>query len=343
MARSYSVSLNVLSELPPRLAAGLDALLAAHDRHRLEAAAVRLSDAYRAQGASASRAARTPEDAAAYAAYRAPATYAAAAAVFGQIRLRRPNWEPRSVLDLGAGPGVTSWAAATVWPGIEQFTLVEAESEMSSLGRSLATAAPGALAGARWVQGDAATDAGQADLVVASYVLGEVDARRFDAVTGRLWSSTRDTAVVVEPGTPAGYARVIGVRQAVVASGGFTIAPCPHDGACPLQPGDWCHFATRLPRGEAHRTVKNVSRGFEDEKFSYAAFSRVPAEGGAARIIRPPLLRSGHVHLDVCGPDGIGRRIVSRRDKELYRAARDLRWGDAAPSDMSPPPRTDTA
>ncbi|MGI8802059.1 MAG: small ribosomal subunit Rsm22 family protein, partial [Solirubrobacteraceae bacterium] len=47
----------------------------------------------------------------AYAAYRAPATYAAVAAALTQVRLLRPEWRPRTLLDLGAGPGVAAWAA----------------------------------------------------------------------------------------------------------------------------------------------------------------------------------------------------------------------------------------
>ena len=141
-------------------------------------------------------------------------------------------------------------------------------------------------------------------------------------------------------GWHAGYRRVLAARTLLVAEGGFTVAPCPHDADCPLAGDDWCHFATRLPRGEAHRAVKRVARGFEDEKFSYVVVSRSLVERAAARIIRPPLVRSGHVYLDTCERQGIARRIVTRRDKDAYRAARKLGWGDALAIDR--PPTTDT-
>ena len=302
-----------------------------HDRVRLEAAATRLSETYRAGGPGASRVARTTEDVAAYAAYRAPATYAAAIAVLGEISARLPGWRPSSVLDVGAGPGVASWAAATVWPDIARFTLVEAEPEMIVAGRRLA---PAALATGRWIHGDVSADVDSADLVIASYVLGELGEGGVASLAAQLWPRTDGALALIEPGTPAGYRRIITARSALVGEGGRTAAPCPHDDACPLMGDDWCHFATRLPRSEAHRAVKGVSRGFEDEKFSYVALSRASVVRAAGRVIRPPLVRSGHVHLDICGPDGIARRIVSRRDKELYRAARDLRWGDSIPPDM---------
>ncbi len=316
-----------LPELPPSLAAGLDALLDVYDRRRLEAAATRLSETYRGREEGASRAARTAEDVAAYAAYRAPATFAAVEDVLRRIATQRPDWRPGSVLDVGAGPGIASWAAAAVWPEIERFTLVEAEPEMIALGQRLAVAAPTRpLATAQWVSGDAAVPGEPADLVLASYVLGEL--RDVDQAVRRLWERAADTLVLVEPGTPAGYARVIEAREGVLAAGGFTLAPCPHDTACPLTGGDWCHFAVRLSRGEAHRVVKGVSRGFEDEKLSYAALSRSAAPRPAARIIRPPLVRSGHIHLDTCEAGGLAHRIVSRRDKDAFRAARKAGWGD---------------
>src|SRR5688500_3521799 len=82
--RAYGARM-VSPELPAALAAGLDELVERSERTRLESAARRLSAAYRAEGGGG-RVARTAEEAAAYATYRAPATYAAAAAVLGRVR-----------------------------------------------------------------------------------------------------------------------------------------------------------------------------------------------------------------------------------------------------------------
>ena len=98
-----------------------------------------LATTYRAGGPAATRAARTSGDVAAYLATRAPATYAAVADVFHQIRLAPARTgQPASVLDLGAGPGVASWAAVETWPGIATVTFVEAEPEMVRAGKTLA-------------------------------------------------------------------------------------------------------------------------------------------------------------------------------------------------------------
>ena len=315
--------------LPAALRDGIEQLVAGADRRRVEQAAQRLSEAYRAGGPPAARAARTADDVAAYLATRAPATYAAVAEVFRQICLARPDWEPASVLDLGAGPGIAAWAAVETWPGIDRVTLVEAESEMVRAGRVLADSGREALREASWTVADVGAATAHADLVVASYVVGELGPKALDGFVRHAWARTSDTLVIVEPGTTTGYERVLAVRAAVIAAGGSTLAPCPHDTPCPLPEGDWCHFATRLPRSRTHRIAKGAARGFEDEKFAYAVLCRSPHPLPEARVIRRPDPRPGHVVLDLCTLSGIEQRTVSRREGDEYRGARKLRWGDA--------------
>ena len=115
----------------------------------------------------------------------------------------------------------------------------------------------------------------------------------------------------------------------MIAAGGSTVAPCPHDLPCPLPADDWCHFAVRLPRSKLHRRAKGVELGYEDEKFSYAVLSRVPVPKAGARIIRQPQVRSGHVHLVTSEPDGIHQRTVSRKQGARFKQAKRAAWGDS--------------
>lgn len=316
--------------LPHDLREAIDEIVGRADRRSVEQAARRLSDAYRAGGSGAERAARSTDDVAAYLAVRAPATYAAALAVFRHVQAARPGWSPSSLLDLGAGPGIASWAALAAWPGIRGLALVEPESEMAAAGLALATAAPPPLRNATWTRGDARTARlPQAELVVASYLLGELPETGMADFVARAWSATTDVLVIVEPGTTGGYERVLETRSAVLRAGGFTLAPCPHDDACPLVAGDWCHFAVRLPRSRTHRAVKEAERGFEDEKVAYAALARDPVEPPHARIIRRPEQHPGHIVLTLCTRDGVERRTVTRSQKDAYREARKRAWGDA--------------
>ena len=314
--------------LPDALQAGIDEVVGAGDRRELERAAHTLSDAYRAGGSAAARAAHTKGDVAAYLATRAPATFAAAAEVFRQIELARPGWSPSSILDLGAGPGIAAWAALQAWPGLSAVTLVEAESEMVRAGKALAAHGPQALQQAQWTVADVGRTTTKADLVVVSYVLGELEPVELPRFAHDAWSRAGDTLVVIEPGTTPGYERVLAVRDAVIAAGGSTLAPCPHDDACPLPEGDWCHFATRLARSRTHRLAKGAERGFEDEKFAYAVLTRATHPAAEPRVIRRPDLRPGHVVLDLCTAAGLERRTVSKRDGADYRTARKVAWGD---------------
>lgn len=99
------------------------------------------------------------------------------------------------------------------------------------------------------------------DLVVAAYMLGELpdDAVRHRVVAD-LWARTNDVLVLIEPGTPVGNQRVLAARAAVLATGDcHVIAPCPHDGACPMQgTKGWCHFSQRFERSRLQREIKNM-------------------------------------------------------------------------------------
>ena len=96
--------------LPAELKAALEAKL--HGLSRSDAAerSARISETYRGGGGSA--AIRTEADALAYALSRMPATYAAVTASLNALVEIRPDFAPTSLLDVGAGPGTATWAAA---------------------------------------------------------------------------------------------------------------------------------------------------------------------------------------------------------------------------------------
>ena len=68
---------------------------------------------------------------------RMPATYAANRRVFAEIRARYPSFQPRRMLDFGAGPGTSVWAAHDTWgqEAVREATLVEPSLAMLHLGR----------------------------------------------------------------------------------------------------------------------------------------------------------------------------------------------------------------
>ncbi len=304
----------------------------------LSAGVQRLMEAYRSGEAQVAPVLATRRDAAAYAAYRMPATAAATAAAFSQLRLALPGWSPSSVLDFGAGTGGASWAIADQLACPVRLTLLEQSAEAVRLGRAiLAESASAALRGATWrtwqlAAGEppsAPTDT--ADLAAAAYLLGELSPPQ-QAQLVDMAMLAAPVVLLVEPGTPAGHRRIVAARARLLAAGLAVAAPCPHQFACPLEvPGDWCHFAVRVQRSAVHRQAKGAELSYEDEKFSYVAAARpwagVP-DRPVARVVRRPRLRKNLVLLDVCGADGQQVTVpIGKSRGEAYRRARKVPWG----------------
>src|SRR4030088_886991 len=146
-------------------------------------------------------------------------------------------------------------------------------------------------------------------------MMGESGAAEQKALAELMWQKTGDTLLVVEPGTPAGYARIIALRERLIALGAHVAAPCPHDGKCPLQTPDWCHFTQRLSRSRAHMQVKGVELAFEDEKFAYVALTRAPVAQRPARVLAQPDVTKVEVTAKLCTPAGLALAKVPRRAK----------------------------
>jgi ribosomal protein RSM22 (predicted rRNA methylase) len=174
-----------------------------------------------------------------------------------------------------------------------------------------------------------------ADLVVASYMIGEISDAERTVLAELMWAKTRDTLLIVEPGTPAGYRRIIALREQLIAAGAHVAAPCPHGGKCPLTAPDWCHFTQRLPRSRAHKQIKGAELPFEDEKFSYVALTRAPVAQHRARVLAQPVVTKVEVTAKLCTPDGLVVAKVPRRAKADYARARRWRWGAAVTDETS--------
>jgi ribosomal protein RSM22 (predicted rRNA methylase) len=316
-------------DLPAELKAALDGKLRGFSRNDAAGRAASISKTYRDGGGSG--AIRTETDALAYALARMPATYAAVTASLNALVGIRPDFAPESLLDVGAGPGTATWAAAETFPSLQRFTLLDANDALRTLALDLARDST-RLGQINYDRGEARTALAKADaaeLVVASYMIGEIGDAEQRALAGLMWEKTRDTLLVVEPGTPAGYARIIALREQLIAKGAHVIAPCPHDGKCPLEPPDWCHFSQRLQRSRAHMQVKVAELPFEDEKFAYVALTRAAVAQRPSRVLAQPVVSKIEVAAKLCTTDGLAFRKVPRRAKADYASARRWRWGDA--------------
>src|SRR5215468_9057987 len=167
-------------DLPPDLKAGLARLAEGVSRKAIAERAAAQSRIYRAGGGS--QAIATDAAAVAYALVRMPATYAAAIAVFDAARDVLPAFQPRSLLDVGAGPGTATFAAARAFDSIADIRLLDANASLRALALTLMVEADNetlrqVVPRQSYQQGDALTllvKAQPADLVIASYTAGEI-------------------------------------------------------------------------------------------------------------------------------------------------------------------------
>jgi len=320
-------------QLPPALREAIDRELEGVSLRDLARASDALSQRYRAEVRDGRLHLSDDLAARAYLATRLPATFGAISRALHAVTEVRPDFAPHSLLDAGAGPGTATWAAAQHWSTLQDAVLVEASPTIASVGQRLLQSL--ALDQAIWLP--ATLDSGLAtlaprDLVLIAYVLDELAQAARAPLIAQLWRLTADTLVIVEPGTPAGWRRILQARDLLIAEGAHLLAPCPHSRACPLAAPDWCHFSARVARSRQHRGAKGGTVPWEDEKFIYLVASRKPGNVSEARVIAPPRSSKAAITLKLCRNDGrAGEQTFEKRAGQPFKTARKLDWGDPLP------------
>lgn len=299
----------------------------------------------------------SPEAALTYLAHRYPATWAANFRVLYELARRAPEFQPRRVMDYGAGPAPGLTAVQEIWPGIMEYaTAIEPSEHMTQLGKYLTTDLE--MPAIHWQRCLYDSIEEPLDLIIASYVQMEVKGQESrDALVKRLWARLRPGGVLVliEPGTPTGFRFMHNTRELLISRVGpenfHFVAPCPHEGMCPLAltGRDWCHFSQRVRRTPHRVYCKGSTRRFmEEEKFSFLCIRRSPGPRSKyrceehaptaheksyfwPRIMFPVIKAGGHSLIDVCcAPQNFERISVSKSKAHSfgYRWSRKAMWGD---------------
>src|SRR5207244_2622401 len=98
--------------------------------------------------------------------------------------------------------------------------LVEKSASIRELGERFSASL--GLARIAWIGEEfpaALRDLEPCDLVTLAYVLDEIDEDERDELIDRLWQVTRDVLILVEPGTTAGWQRILSARDRLIAAG----------------------------------------------------------------------------------------------------------------------------
>lgn len=261
---------------------------------------------------------------------RMPATYAAISQVFKEFP---QGCQIESVLDIGAGPGTGLWAVRERFPTLKAYTGLEADETFIRMAQCLngSIVEPEKV---QWLKGKYPSNLPdiRADLVLLSYTLGENSSEILTTTIDHLWRcNVSEWLVIIEPGTPKGFQNILKARELLIKTGGYIYAPCKGNYLCPLSFKDWCHFSIRLKRTQVQKQIKNATLPYEDEKFSYLIVRKTESavKSDEARIIKKPIVRSGHITLDLCSKDPYERITISKSQKAEYQQAKKLEWGDS--------------
>jgi len=274
---------------------------------------------------------QSKEEKLAYVGYRMKATLGAIHFVLKQLKKEIKDFEVKTILDLGAGPGTSLWSFPLVFDTLEKITLLERDLELMQMGKRLFSRSEISFeTKVLWNHADFVTtkELDQADLILFSYSFGEIDPRFDEEVLKKVFHSAGQYIVMIEPGTPVGYQRILKARKTLIDLGCHTLAPCPHDKVCPLTPQDWCNFSTRIQRTSIQRVLKQGTLNFEDEKFSYIVMGKKKAQHVVERALEDPKVLKEKVIVKLCVDEGLRYQEVPRRDSERYKKAKKLKNGD---------------
>lgn len=273
---------------------------------------------------------------------RAPAEYAILVRVLDEIRRRLPDYKPRSFFDFGSGVGTGTWAVNTYWKkDIFEYFTVDTSSHMNDIARLILCSGRDnvAMPFKSYFQRQflpASADL-KYNIVLSAFSLFEMPnmQSRLETIQ-KLWNKTEDFLIIVEQGTNAGFRVVNEAREFVINSAdkGYAFAPCPNDNVCPryLEHETPCNFLMK------YETLGFLSKiEVLADLFSYVILrkgERPSDDPQWPRIVRAPIVRSGHTNCKLCTKSGELKEIIfskGKHDQTTYRTARSSNWGDTLP------------
>ncbi len=275
---------------------------------------------------------KSSEEALAYCISRMPATFCAMTEALKHSieMLNISNDSFESMLDVGSGTASATLAVLKSF-NIKNIKCIERENYMSNIAKDFFTSND-----ISWYSEDVtkiSTEDFKSDLVVSAYMVNELAENDLLRTVDFLWNNTKKMLLIVDPGTPDDYARMMAVRKHLIGKGAQIIAPCLTNMPCKLDKDDWCAFTTRVERNKLQKLVKDADAPYEDEKYTYLAFVRddslVSDSINGSRIIREPQITQNYIDLKLCQNDGtITSKKVTKSDKELFKKVKKSNNGD---------------
>lgn len=324
--------------LPESISTAVAGILARSSTRELAAHAAQLHERYMTRAKENGKAfVQSPSDILAYLALRAPATYAQIASALLQIQTRVPNWKPKTVLDLGCGPGTGVWAAKTIWPELSDFTGIDQEQYFLSLAQEILHSSHLDIACQwkkmslnDWIE---TNESSSYDLIIVANVLNELSQVMIERLLYQLAQRSSGIVIILEPGTSIGY-QIIQTTAETLAKSQQLVAPYIDS----FQKSDeyWIHFPQKFIRPEYQRMIRQSMResslmasDWEETKFSYVAFGNVQREIPLwAQCVGPSTKYHGYLTIPLLTKEGVIHQKVMKRYKAAYTTAKNTKWGE---------------
>ena len=293
--------------------------------NKLKNNAINISENYRSNN---KKSISSKEDVLAYALSRMPATYCAVYSSLQQT-LNQIKILPKSLLDVGAGTGSATFAAHELLT-LERINCLEYQDEMIKMGKKLISYDIELNNKTTWKKFNFILDniENKYDMVISSYVLNELTEEEQLKAVEKLWNATNNLLLIVDAGTPKNFQQMQKIRSYLLSQNANLIAPCTHSNNCPIKQNDWCHFTTRVERSKIHKILKQGESPFEDEKFTYLAFSKIENNHANSRVLRHPIYKPKVVDLELCTKNGEKKTVKITKSNENYKLARKVGTGD---------------
>lgn len=315
-------------ELPYRLKSAIEKKAIEIPHVKLLKCAESITDMYKKESGQGKRLVQDDDTTVTYAVVRMPATYGAVSSALNHT-LEQFEGRLESLLDVGAGTCAATWATVELIDELQDITCLEREPSMIKFAKELMKES-NFNQYVNWINSDICsfTPHRKYDLVIASYSLNELSTKDRELVVKKLWDCTEKILLIVEPGTPVAFKQIKRARDILIEEGANVVAPCPSSKKCPIMQDDWCHFSCRIARTKLHKLLKGGDAPYEDEKYSYVAFTRDMIKS-SDRILRHPIIESGRVTLKLCTEKGIVQKSITKKQKDQYKIARKAKCGDS--------------
>ncbi|KAI0068027.1 Rsm22-domain-containing protein [Artomyces pyxidatus] len=257
-------------------------------------------------------------DGTAFASVALPAHYSAIYAVLHHVKHRLgAEWRVEHLIDWGAGTGSGLWAAAHAFQRspdsadqetqkpmhasvLRSYTGIDRREGLVTIGKRLLRDIDHDELAISWQKSFHEDDKsgrtqGVNSVALSAFFLSSLKTHiQQRAMIKEMWESGADTVILIDHNTRAGFGAIVEAREYLLnmgkremedhptdesqIRGSHVVAPCPHDGACPLYHSEStrlvCGFSQRLQRPPFVRLTKHSGAGHEDTGYSYVVIRR---------------------------------------------------------------------